>query len=60
MRRVGYIRRLAGGRDIRFTSAVVDGGSAVDIVRGARCLVAVEGGLEGARARVTRLVLASS
>jgi len=58
VRRVGYIRRLAGGRDVRFTAAIIENGSEVDVARGQRSLVAVEGGFEAGKPRVTRLVLA--
>jgi len=50
VRRVGYIRRLAGGRDVRFTAAIIENGSEVDVARGQRSLVAVEGGFEAGRA----------
>ena len=58
-RGVGYIRRISGGRDVRFTAAVVGGGSAADIKRGAPCLVEVTGGFAAGEPRVIRLVLVS-
>ena len=47
VRRVGYIRRLAGGRDVRFTAGVIENRSEADVARG---LVAIEGGFEAGRA----------